>query len=143
MRQGGGQFAEAGHPVHVGKFRLYLPQTLSLLFCTFEVRDVYRRAHELNNISGAIQDRMPSGTRVSNRSVREDDSVLDLVLRLLRRCIAHGFIYPFAILWVHSFQEHCARRWTLLGVKTTDPEHFVGPVKRLLCRRVIGPTASM
>src|ERR1700739_4652595 len=80
---------------------------------------------------------------VFNRSVRENDPVLVLVFRLLPHCIVEGFVDPFAILWGDSFQERVARRWTLLGIESTNSKHFGGPVNRLILRRVIGPTARM
>src|SRR5580692_1288703 len=86
---------------------------------------------------------MPDGLGVLNRSVGVDDSVFDPVLRLLPRCMAHGSSHAFAILWVDSFQERFARRWTLLRIESTNSEHFVGPVKCLLRRRVIGPTGRV
>src|ERR1700757_3251658 len=86
---------------------------------------------------------MPDGLGVLNRSVGVDDSVFDPVLRLFPRCIAHGSSYAFAILWVDSFQERFARRWTLLRIESANSEHFVGPVKCLLRRRVIAPTARV
>src|SRR5579864_4001799 len=86
---------------------------------------------------------MTDGLGVLNRSVGVDDSVFDPVLRLLPCCIAHGSSHALAILWVDSFQERFARRWTLLRIESTNSEHFVGPVKCLLRRRVIGPTARM
>src|SRR6201982_2847994 len=86
---------------------------------------------------------MPDGLGVFNRSVGVYYFVLDPVFRLPPRCIAHGFIHVFAILWVDSFQERFARRWTFLRIESTNSEHFVGPVKRLLRRRVIGPTARL
>src|ERR1700758_3296080 len=86
---------------------------------------------------------MPDGLDVFNRSVGVDDSVLDPIFRLLPRCIAHGSIHVLAVLWVDSFQERFARRWSFLRIESTNSEHFVGPVKRLPHRRVIGPTARL
>jgi len=86
---------------------------------------------------------MTDGMDVSNRSVRENDPVLVLVSRLLLHCIVEDYMDPFAILWGDSFQERVARRWTLLGIESTNSEHFGGPVIRLMLRRVIGPTARV
>src|ERR1700722_20082478 len=86
---------------------------------------------------------MPDCLSVSNRSIRVNDSVLDAVFRLLMSGIAHAFNNAFAILREDSFQEGCVCRRTLLGIKSTDSEHFVGPVKRLFRPRVISPTSRM
>src|ERR1700758_672340 len=86
---------------------------------------------------------MTDGMDVSNRSVRENDPVLVFVFRLLLHCIVEDYVDPFAILWGDSFQERIARRWTLLGIESTNSEHFCRPVIRLMLRRVIGPTARV
>src|SRR6201982_4258506 len=86
---------------------------------------------------------MTDGMDVSNRSVRENDPVLVFVFRLLLHCIVEDYMDPFAILWGDSFQERVARRWALLGIESTNSDHFCGPGIRLMLRRVIGPTARV
>src|SRR6201998_3921151 len=86
---------------------------------------------------------MPDGLGVLDRSVGVDDSVSAPVLCLPPRSFAHVSSHAFAILWVDSFQERFARRRTLLRIESTNSEHFVGPVKRLPRRRVIGPTGRV
>src|ERR1700756_4719108 len=82
VRQGNGQLSHRGHPGDACEIRLRLAQSLAGLFSLLALGNVHHRTHELLHLPRCVQNGMTDGVRVSDSSVRQNDSVLHFVIRL-------------------------------------------------------------
>ena len=80
--QGNGQLSHRGHPGDACEIRLRLAQSLAGLFRVLTLGDVHHRTHELLHLPRCVQNGMADGARVPDSSVRQNDSVIQFVIRL-------------------------------------------------------------
>src|SRR5271165_830458 len=137
------QFSGDTHPLRLLRFDHLFVQRANLGFGPLAFRDIHRSAHQLNDLSRVIQNRMPDDVNMFERSVGQHDPVVvEGVYSFLLRLLKVAF-YPSPILGEDLSKKCFLGRCAFLRIESKDSEHLLGPVGPFVTGHIQRPTARV
>src|SRR5580704_15699274 len=128
-----------------GNFRTLLNFLESLLQLGFGLPlfgDIYRSSDKFHQFTRLVQDRMADREDVSDRPIRENNTVGGVVIGLVELGSSKTFLNCRSIFRMNPVKKEMSRPYVLIGLDTVYSFHFRRE-RHHSGRRVVRPTAHM
>ena len=132
VSQGGGQLSHDIQPVEMREICLQLAQPLMLLLCPFAFRHVEGRTDNLNQISSRRVRGVTDRSEMLERSVGENNSVLDRIILFLPYGLLDHLPNPVAVVRMNSLKAGFAARHFPRRIKPPNSVKSFRPIEIFL-----------
>ena len=118
-------------------------QRLSFFLRTSAFCHIHHGPDEFDHVAGRVENRVADGLDLSNLAARKHNSIGYVEISLFEDCCPEVFCSASPIIRMEAPSKFFKSRQPCCGIKTLQPERFLGPIGDFARRRDHRPTARV